>query len=504
MAQHLIERHGDHLHGVLSCYDRLVVTGTLPQACYAAGMTSFLSARGIRIFDYPRFAEPLREAIRRRAAELAGREGIEIEHIAKAHIRKEDVVAGVIARRGDHPGLVHVISAMEACQSYKPWHDKASGKTFLKPDTGKCLHYYFYFIDPMVGLCYLRVPTWCPFRLQFYCNGHSWLARRLDAKGIGFTLADNAFVRIADWRAAQRLADSFKPEQLHKVLERYASLCCPVAKTFAQRYHWSLMQAEYATDLVFRSTATLAPLYEQLSRQAVLSVKAEQVASFLGKKITAQLAQEIGSRFSTRIEGTCIKHRLGQAQVKMYDKLGCILRIETTVNDVSMFKHHRKVEHRDGPATRELAPLRKTIYSLVDLREILFGCNRRYLEYLSALDDHSAGARALDRLCQDRHDGERSIKGLNFFARPEQTLLRAIQRPEFNIRGMRRADLAAVVPALNPPALSRQLKRLRLLGLIKRVSRTYRYYLTRLGRAAVAAACSITELQIVPALAVAK
>ncbi len=117
------------------------------------------------------------------------------------------------------------------------------------------------------------------------------------------------------------------------------------------------------------------------------------MASFLGKKITPQLAQEIGSRFSTRIEGTCIKHRLGQAQVKMYDKLGCILRIETTANDVSFFKHHRKVEHRDRPSTRQLAPLKKSIYSLIDLRDILIGCNRRYLEYLSALDDHSADSR---------------------------------------------------------------------------------------------------------------
>ena len=90
----------------------------------------------------------MRDALRERAQELAQSAGIEIEHIAKAHIRKEDVVAKVLERRGDHPGLVHIISAMEACQSYKPWHDKASGKTYLKPDTGKCLHYYFYFIDP--------------------------------------------------------------------------------------------------------------------------------------------------------------------------------------------------------------------------------------------------------------------------------------------------------------------------------------------------------------------
>jgi len=326
------------LHGVLSCYDRILVTGTLPQVCYAAGMTAFLKARGVRIFDYPRFAEPLRDAIRGRAQELATSAGIAIEHIAKAHIRKEEVVAKVLERRGDHPGLVHVISAMEACDSYRPWHDKTSGQTFLKPDSGKCLHYYFYFIDDEVGLCYLRVPTWCPFRLQFYCNGHRWLARQLTAAGIGFTLADNAFLRIDDWERAQTFADALAPKQLHRVLDRFATLCCPVMDTFDQRYHWTLMQVEYAMDLVFRSAATLKPLYEQLSRQAIVSVKAEHVASFLGKKITPQLAQEIGSRFETRIEGACIKHRLGKAQVKMYDKFHLVLRIETTANDVSFFK----------------------------------------------------------------------------------------------------------------------------------------------------------------------
>ena len=53
----------------------------------------------------------------------------------------------VLEQRGDHPGLVHIISAMEACDAYKPWHDKQTHKTFMRPDSGKCLHYYFYFLD---------------------------------------------------------------------------------------------------------------------------------------------------------------------------------------------------------------------------------------------------------------------------------------------------------------------------------------------------------------------
>lgn len=503
METQLVNRYAANMHGVLSCYDRILITGTLPGACYADGMTSFLYSRGIRIFDYAQFAEPLRDRVRARALEVCAAAGLVIEHVSKSHIRKEELVQRVLATRGDAPGLVHVISAMEACPSYRPWHDKASGKTYLRGDTGKCLHYYFYFIDEELGLCYLRVPTWAPFGLQFYCNGHSVLAQSLKREGIGFAQADNAFVRIDNLPRAQALADALSPDVLHRRLDVYAQWLCPVLDVFGQSYHWSIRQIEYSTDLMFKSAGILTPLYDCLSRQAVLAADAPRVASFLGKKITPALAQEIGSRLSTRIEGRCIKHCMGAASVKVYDKFSQVLRIETTVNDVSFFKHHRKVEHREGRSTRELAGVKKSIYSLIDLREILLGCNQRYLAFLSSLDDTSAGQRDLQRLSQPRVNvtPEQTVKGLNFFNPVEQRLLQTMQHGEFNIHGWRRSDLMAQNVPLSASALSRQLARLRMLGLIKKVAHTYRYYLTRLGRSAIAAACSITRFNIVPAMA---
>jgi hypothetical protein len=102
MLEQLILRYRDRLAGVLSCYDRVVITGTLPGVCYAAGMTSFLYMHQIRIFDYTRFAEPLRERIREGAQALAREAGLEIQHVAKSHIRKEDLVAAVLKKRGEH------------------------------------------------------------------------------------------------------------------------------------------------------------------------------------------------------------------------------------------------------------------------------------------------------------------------------------------------------------------------------------------------------------------
>jgi len=502
METQLINRYDANMNGVLSCYDRILIIGTLPGACYAGGMTSFLYSKGIRIFDYAQFAEPLRERIREGALEVCKAAGIEIEHINKNHIRKEDLVAKVLQERGDAPGLVHVLSAMEACPSYKPWHNKTNGKTYLRGDTGKCLHYYFYFMDEDLGLCYMRVPTWSPFSLQFYCNGHSALAQSRKCEGIDFVQADNCFVRIDNMARAQEFADALSPDMLHKHLDKYAQQLCPVLDVFGQTYHWSIRQIEHSTDLMFKSADILTPLYDTLSRQSILAADAPRVASFLGKKITPALAQEIGSRLSTRIEGRCIKHCIGAASVKIYDKFSRVLRIETTSNDISFFKHYRKVEHRDGHSTRELASLKKSIYSIIDLREIMLGCNQRYLAFLDSLDDTSAGQRALQRLSQPRVSvgSEQTVKGLNFFDPNEQCLLKVLQHGEFNIQGWRRADLAALVP-MTASALSRQLARLRSIGMINKVAHTYRYYLTRLGRSAIAAACSITRFNIIPAMA---
>ena len=170
----LLERYSDRIAGVLSCYDRVIVQGTLPGLCYAGCMTAYLRSHNMRIFDYPLFAKPYNDAVRENAEKLAKEQGIEIEFVRKLKaVRKEDLVHAVLASRGDHPGLVHILSAMEQCPTYQPWYDKKTGKTFLKPASSKCLHYYFYFIDGDLGLCYLRVPTWCPFRLQLYFNGHN-------------------------------------------------------------------------------------------------------------------------------------------------------------------------------------------------------------------------------------------------------------------------------------------------------------------------------------------
>ena len=331
--------------------------------------------------------------------------------------------------------MVAILSAMESCPSYYPWHDKSTHQTFLKPKGGKCLHYYFYFIDEIFGLCYMRLPTWCPFRLQFYFNGHNWLAARLDSRGIGYKLLDNAFVHIDDWKRAGRLVNQFSTRKLHQGLNRFAQTYCPIVKTLNLYYHWSLMQAEYATDSAFLHQHNLREIDDEITRTAIHTVKPDNVTTLLGRNLTGNDKDELGNDFSTRIEGTRIRHHMGPISIKMYDTFSLVLRIETTTNNVSFFKHQRRVNKRDGSSVYKLAPLKKSIYSLHVLSQLLQAANYRYLDFISEFDDSSGCNKDLTKISETLVENNRSYKGFNFFSTQDQHLFEVIVRGEYMISG---------------------------------------------------------------------
>lgn len=497
----LTERYAENISGVLGCFDRVVIQGTLPGFCFAGGMSLFLSRNNIRIFDYPRFAEPLRNDLRANAELIAKENGLVIDFIRKKNFRKEKRIQDIIKSRGDHPGMVHIFSAMEPCQSYKPWHDKNTHHTYLKPDDGKCLHYYFYFIDEELGLTYVRVPTWCPFRLQIYFNGHNRLAATLLNNGVNFTLMDNAFSSISDFSLAQEFSNSIAVDLLHIKLNQFAEKYCPVIKQFDLKYHWSIMQAEYSTDIIFKRQQDLHNIYEHLVRTAIHSVKPENIATFLGRSLHVNYKDEIGNNFNTRIEGTRIKHSMGAVSIKMYDKFSLILRIETTVNDVSFFKHYRKVEHRDGTNSNKLAQMKKGIYSLPVLQNLLMAANRRYLQFISAIDDVNAGIDKLDKISRTIVDNDRPYKGFNLFTEEDQKLFESIVSGEFTVSGFQNKHLRKKLSDKNSSQISRQLKRLHVHGLIKKVGHTYKYYLTKLGLQVITLGLKLKEMVVIPNLA---
>ena len=80
---------------------------------------------------------------------------------------------------------------------------------------------YFYFLDPELGLIYVRLTSWFPFTVQVYLNGHSWLQKKMLGRRLSFNLHDNAlfFTTLDASKAAQKLADLFVHQNWRKILD---------------------------------------------------------------------------------------------------------------------------------------------------------------------------------------------------------------------------------------------------------------------------------------------
>ena len=203
----------------------------------------------------------------------------------------------------------------------------------------------------------------------------------------------------------------------------------------------------------------------------------------------------MGNRFNIRIEGTRIKHTMRPVSIKLYDKFGLILRIETTVKDLTFFKHYREVEHRDGSRETKWASMQKTIYSLPALRELLEAANRRYLEFLSAIEDPRTGRNKLDKLSQPVEQEGRRYSGFNLFDTDDENLLCSIVRGEFNISGLQNNTLRRHLPELSSSHDSER-------TVLSRRSATHiKYYVTAFGKEVVSTALKLRELVIIPQLA---
>jgi hypothetical protein len=288
---------------------------------------------------------------------------------------------------------------------------------------------------------------------------------------------------------------------LHQQLDEFAQQYCPIITALNLTYHWSIMQAEYATDLVFKNRDALQAFYPLLLESLTHVVKPADIATFLGRKLHGNYQGELGNRFNKRWLGTRIKHQMGPVSIKMYDKFHLALRIETIVNNVTFFKHYRQVQHRDGSTSMRWAPMKKTIHSLPALRELLSAANGRYLKFISAIATPHVGVEKLHKLAETKTENQHRHKGFNLFSEEHTCLFRTLLQGEFFISGFTNKQLHAYLSNNSASQVTRLLKRLRVHGVIKKVGRRYKYYLTDFGRQAAAMALKLREMVVVPAFA---
>lgn len=156
---------------------------------------------------------------------------------------------------------------------------------------------------------------------------------------------------------------------------------------------------------------------------------------------------------------------------------------------------------RNGGISYQLAALKRSIYSLGDLHELLEAATRRYLDFVGELDHRVPARLDLERITRTTHDHhDRSWRGFNLFSTADLQAILAVLRGEHHISGLTNRRLQGVLPGKNAGQISRILKRLRLHGLIRRIGRTYKYYVTRLGQRLLIAALKLKEHLLLPEL----
>jgi hypothetical protein len=493
---------------MLSGFDRLRFRGSLRMLAHTGGFASFLRIIGVKLKDFGHWVEQTTARIREANERVAEQAGRPVKYLSDPSVSKEGLARQIARAEGVCQGLICVLSCVEPCFSYsvRKW-----GSPELKGGTRRCLHYYHYLIDPYFGFMHVRLQSWMPLNMHVCVNGREWLSRRMEERGLSYRRAENCFTELEDPQAAQALFDEMLRTNWPAELDRLAAAANPVHASVLgncpQDYYWSTEESEWASDVMFKAPALLAKVYPALVRHGMLGLGSREVLRFLGWKVTEggkfshKLTAEVSTELRQRVEGVRLKHRVATNSIKMYDKQGSVLRVETTINKPRDMKVYRPKEG-DERGKKSWRYLRKGVADLWRRGELCQSANERYLEAMAAVEETTPLGELSERLCRtvrwSAGNGKPlTVRGLNPLGRDDAALLEAVSRGEFTLSGFRNRQLRDLLYPSGTTdqkesrrrcgVVTRKLRMLRAHGLIRKVPKTHRYLLTDQGRVLITA-----------------
>jgi hypothetical protein len=520
--QKFLERFASQVIGVLNGLDRIRFRGTKRLLSTVGGMFYYLRQQNVLLKDFTPFVMDKTEALRRGVEEQAKAWGHKVDYLNSSRTRKEDKALELAQQRGIKEGLVAVLSCVEPCRSYEVRKNREEQKLELCYQPMKCLHYYHYYLDRNFGLVHTRMQSWFPFTVHVCMNGREWLARQMDQAGIGYVKKDNCFLDIADLPAAQKLFDQQLRTNWKKLLDGLVAQSNPahaaMFRSLPVPYYWSAEESEWASDVMFRSPAELASLMPRLVRHGLEVWKCADVLRFLGRRepemygTVGHFKGEVVTDFKRRPEGVRLLHRVNHNWLKIYDKQGSVLRVETVINDPRDLKVFRTAES-DKDGQKRWLPLRKGVADLHRRTQTSQKANERCLDSLATVEESQPLGALTQRLSQPAQLAGRRVRALNPSSEADELLLEAVGRGEFLFNGFRNRDLRELLfpKTTDDPVemrrrtagVTRKLRILRAHGLIQKVAKTTRYQLTEYGRTAIAAlaAAKVTNVKQLAAAA---
>ena len=503
-----IQRHKQDVIGVLKGFDRMRFRGTLRSISYAEGVDRFLGAVGVRYRDFKEFALGLSKRLVDHAEQVARQAARPFEYRANSSEDKQAEALRIAERDGITEGLVCVLRCVEPCMSFSIRRDGNGGFGF-RYEQRKCLHLYYYYMDRQFGLIHVRVATWLPFGINVCLNCREYLARRMSKAGIGFEQRGNCFVWIEDVERAQQMLTDLEDRKWERWLKSLAGRVNPLLGRGSgldlHPYYWSISESEYATDVMFKNTAALARVYPALMDHAIKQFSSKDVLRFLGRRVTRTFAGEASASYLERTEGIRVKHWLYENSIKMYDKEGSVLRIETTINNPRRFKVRRMTTWK-GIRRMRWMPMRHGVADLDRRVQISRAANERYLEALAVVEAPSPAAKLLDAVSRPVTKAKRPYRALHPVSREEAAVFQAVLSGQFLLKGFTNRDLRerlGVRRAADGQSgrrqsarITRLLRLLRAHGLIRKVSGTRYYRVTAKGQRTMTAALKLRDADV--------
>jgi hypothetical protein len=478
IAQNVAEIVSRHVRLTVEGIDRMYLNVFVAGLQYEQGIVGFFRAHRGQPLPSAALMSPMTRRFVAALEDFVGREGIPLVQFCPGQ-RKDAVMAERLRQFGREEGIVFVGKAQENTPVFRTERRRSptTGRPYpwIVRRSAMVNNYYIYAVDRDFGPFFLKFCSYFPFNAKLCLNGHEYAKRQLTKEGIAFAALDNGILKCADAKRLQAICDGLSASKidalLRKWLRRLPHPFTGADRKAGYRYDISILQAEFALTQVLDRPLHGRLFFEQVIRENLDLGRPEEIKLIFNRRITRRTPGRFATRVVTRDVTPSLNVYYKNARIKQYHKENQALRTETTINNTYDFGIGRR------------------LHNLPKLRAIGFAANRRLLESERMSHDCILGEEAFQAIHRPVAAGRQRASGLRFADQRVPALLHALILFRQLASGFRAADLRAHLAALSgrdPAAISQgaityQLRRLRLHGLIERRPNSFRYRVTEFG-----------------------
>jgi hypothetical protein len=478
IAQSVAEIVSRHVKLTVEGIDRMYLNVFVPGLQYEQGIIRFFRVHRGQPLPSAALMSPMTRGFVAALEDFVARQGIALVQFERGQ-RKDAVMAEHLRRFGREEGVVFVGKAQENTPVFRTERRRSptTGRPYpwIVRRSAMVNNYYIYAVDRDFGPFFLKFCSYFPFNAKLCLNGHEYAKRQLAQKGIAFEALDNGILKCADPKRLQTICNSLSAEKIDALLRKWLRLL-PHPFTGADRkagyrYDISILQAEFSTTQVLDRPVHGRVFFEQVIRENLDLGRPEEIKLIFNRRIPRHARAQFCTRVVTRDVTPSLHVHYKNSRIKQYHKENRALRTETTINNTYDFG------------------IGKRLHNLSKLREIGFAANRRLIEVERMSHDCILSEDRFQAIHCPVAAGRQRASGLHFADQRVHALLQAIIVFRQLAQGFRAADLRQHLAALSgrdPASISQgavtyQLRRLRLHGVIERVPNSFRYRVTDFG-----------------------